>query len=225
MTEEEIYKIYEAKMSNEVAPRKSSIDIIAKILSIAFTPLLAPTYGVIISLNFTFIALMSPLSTRIIVTLAILALTCIIPLSAIALLFKLGKISDPGVNQQKDRLVPYIITIVSYVASAIYLSNIHAPEWMPMFMIGGGLAAIASALINLKWKISAHGAGMGGLIALIFSIWSNGYATFDYMYLTCIVILLTGLVGTSRLILKCHTFEQVLAGTLNGFFWVFILTI
>ena len=59
----------------------------------------------------------------------------------------------------------------------------------------------------------------------MFAIWANGYATFNYMYITCIAIILAGIVGTSRLILNCHTLGQVLAGTLNGFFWVFILTI
>lgn len=225
MTEEEIYQIYEAQESKKPIQKKSALELWAKIFSTIFTPLLIPTYGAFIALNFTFLGIVTSLSTRVIVVLAIFAFTCMVPISVIALLYRYGKISDPGVNNQKDRLIPYAITVLSYLASAIYLSNVNAPKWIPMFMIGGGIAALVSALINLKWKISAHGAAMGGLVALMFAIWANGYATFNYMYITCIAIILTGIVGTSRLILNCHTLGQVLAGTLNGFFWVFILTI
>lgn len=203
----------------------SLLEQLAKILSTIFTPLLAPTYGLILSLNYTLIAPLSDVSTRVWVTLSILAITCMLPVSAIALLFKLGKISDPGVNEQKDRLIPYGITVLCYLIGAIYLTNVNSPQWIPMFMVGGGIAAIVSALVNLRWKISAHGAGMGGLVALVFTIWLNGYGLFDYMAVATIAILTAGLVGASRLILKCHTLPQVLVGTLNGFFWVFLMTI
>ncbi len=209
----------------ETPPKPTLLERIAKIISAMFSPLLAPTYGVLIALNLTTIAPYSVPTVRIWVTLAILAITCMIPVSTIALLYKLGKISDPGVNQQKDRLIPYLITVISYMIGAVYLVKVNSPQWIPMFMVGGGIAAIASALINLKWKISAHGAGMGGLVALVFSIWTNGYGLVDFLPVATIVILLAGIVGTSRLILNCHTLGQVLAGTLNGFFWVFLLTI
>lgn len=209
----------------ETPPKPTSLERISKIISAMFTPLLAPTYGILIALNLTTIAPYSAPSVRVWVALAILAITCMIPVSTIALLYKLGKISDPGVNQQKDRLIPYIITVISYMIGAVYLVRVNSPQWVPMFMVGGGIAAIVSALINLKWKISAHGAGMGGLVALAFSIWINGYGLVDFLPVVTIVILLAGIVGSSRLILNCHTLGQVLAGTLNGFFWVFLLTI
>ncbi len=205
--------------------RKNILEFCAEIISMIFTPLIIPTYAVCYCINLPYIAIQSSLSARIMVSLAILCITCMIPIISIAFLYKYGKISDPGVNQQKDRLIPYIITIISYIVGAIYLTEVNAPKWIPMFLIGGGLAAITSLLINLKWKISAHGAGMGGLVALFFTIWANEYAQEDYMLATSIVILLTGLVGTSRLILKRHTLGQVLAGTINGFFWVFLMTI
>lgn len=211
--------------SSTPTPQKSIINIIAGVISLIFTPLLAPTYGVLLSLNYTFIVGLSQGSTRALIILTTFAITCMLPASIIALLHRLGKISDPGVNEQKERFIPYLATIICYVICAIYLRNINAPVWIPMFMIGGGFAAIASTLINLKWKISAHGAGMGGIIALIFTIWSNGYNFIDFMPLASIAIIATGLVGSSRIILNRHTLGQVLAGILNGFFWVFIMTI
>lgn len=213
--------------TNYTAPthRKSIINIIAGVISLIFTPLLVPTYGVLLSLNYTFIVGLSQGSTRALIILTTFAITCMLPACIIALLHRLGKISDPGVNEQKERFIPYIATIICYVICAIYLRNINAPVWIPMFIVGGGIAAIASILINIKWKISAHGAGMGGIIALIFTTWINGYNFIDFMPLASIAIIMAGLVGSSRIILNRHTLEQVLAGILNGFFWVFIMTI
>ncbi len=203
----------------------SILEKVAKFFSAIFSPLLIPTYGVIIALNLSIIAPMAPLQTRIIVTIATLAITCLIPATVITYLYKVGIISDLGVNRQKDRLLPYGVAILCYIVGAIYLSEVNAPQWIPGFMIGGGLAVITSALINLKWKISAHGAAMGGLVALIFMMWRNGYALFDFTPIACIAILCAGIVGSSRIIFKCHTLGQVLAGTLNGFFWVYLMTL
>lgn len=206
-------------------PHKSTLETMAEVISLLFTPLIIPTYAIFFALNLEYIAVRSLLSTRIIVALAVLVFTCILPIISIAILHRMGKISDTGVNKQEERALPYIITIIGYLAGAIYLTNVNAPQWIAMFLIGAGLAAIASMLINIKWKISAHGAGMGGVVAMFFTIWSNGYAQHDFLIATSIVILLTGIVGTSRLILNKHTLGQVLAGTLNGFIWVFLMTI
>lgn len=203
----------------------STLTKVAKFFSAIFSPLLVPTYGVIIALNMSIITPMVPFQTRLIVTIATLAITCLIPATVIAYLFKMGIISDLGVNQQKDRLLPYGVTILCYIVSAIYLSEVNAPVWIPGFIIGGGIAAIVSALVNIKWKISAHGAAMGGLVALIYMMWQNEYALFDFTPITCIAILCAGIVGSSRIILNCHTLGQVLAGTLNGIFWVTLMTL
>ena len=209
----------------EVKTHKSTLETMAEVISLLLTPLIVPTYAIFFALNLEYIAVRSLLSTRIIVTLAVLVFTCILPIIAIAILHRMGKISDTGVTKQNERALPYIITIFGYLAGAIYLSNVNAPQWIAMFLVGAGLAAITSMLVNIKWKISAHGAGMGGVVAMFFTIWNNGYAQHDFLIATSIVILLTGIVGTSRLILNKHTLGQVLAGTLNGFFWVFLMTI
>lgn len=206
--------------------RKANIaSLIASLFSYIFSPLLVPSYAMMIALNLSYITPVANLKTRIIVLFASFVITCMMPASIIAYLFKAGKISDIGVNNQKDRLIPYIVTIVCYIVCAIYLTEVNTPIWIPGFMIGGGLAALTSMLVNIKWKISAHGAGMGGLMALVFMMWRNGYGLFDYTSVVCAVTLLTGIVCSARIILGRHTLGQVLVGTLNGLFWVALMTI
>lgn len=207
------------------SPCVNTISLIASLFSHLFSPLLVPSYAMMIALNISYITPISYLKTRIIVLFAAFTITCMIPASIIAYLFKAGKISDIGVNNQKDRLIPYVVTIICYIVCAIYLTEVSTPVWIPGFMIGGGLAALTSMLVNIKWKISAHGAGMGGLMALVFMMWRNDYGLFDFTSVVCTITLLTGIVCSARIILERHTLGQVLAGTLNGLFWVALMTI
>ena len=71
LTEEEIYNIYEEQEAKKEPQKRSIVESLAKVMSTIFSPLLVPTYGIIIALNFTFVSLLSPLSSRIIVSLAI----------------------------------------------------------------------------------------------------------------------------------------------------------
>lgn len=198
---------------------------IARCISFIFSPLLVPTYGILIAFNLSYIAAMSSLNTRLIASSVIFILTCAVPGLYIWNLYTRGKLSDIGVNNQSERLKPYIVTILTYTISMVYLSQISTPRWVIGFLVGGGAAAITSALINIKWKISAHGAAMGGLVALVMSMWTSGYVLFDFTPVVSLVILFAGLVCTSRLILRHHTLGQVAAGTLNGFMWVYFLSI
>jgi membrane-associated phospholipid phosphatase len=64
-------------------------------------------------------------------------------------------------------------------------------------------------LINSRWKISAHSAGLSGPLTVL--AWIFGFKTLP-------LFLLIPLVGWSRLYLKAHTFWQVVAGTVLGIF-------
>ena len=89
---------------------------------------------------------------------------------------------------------------------------------LPMFMG----AIIASSLlihcvclvVNMRWKISMHSAGAGGIIGSLMA-----YASifgFNPVWWLCGAILLDGLVMTSRMLLRQHTLGQVLGGSAVG---------
>ena len=58
----------------------------------------------------------------------------------------------------------------------------------------------------------------------MFRILVDGLNVIDIWPLISITILLTGILGSARIVLNCHTFWQVITGVANGFFWVFLLT-
>ena len=130
-----------------------------------------------------------------------------------------------GLNNRKERPIPYLLTVACYLATAGYLYAIHAPQWLWLFMVAGAGAAVVSFIVNFWWKISVPMAAAAGLLAMAFRIASDKLAVIDMWPVITVAILLLGLLGTCRMVLKCHTLGQVLAGTANGFLWVYLLTI
>ena len=196
---------------------------IARLVSWIFSPLLVPTYGMIMALWLTgYNAL--PASTRWHVTAMVWAITCLVPMVVILILWSARVVTDLGLNKRKERPIPYALTVVCYAATAFYLWSAQAPQWMWMFMVAGGAAAVVSCIVNFWWKISAHMAALGGLLALTFRMSADKLAVIDMWPVITVAILCVGLLGTCRIYLRCHTLGQVLAGTANGFLWVWLLT-
>ena len=195
---------------------------ISSFFSALLSPLMMPTYGMNVSLWMSNLLVLTH-PAKLTVLSVIFLLTCVVPVALILLLKALKLIEDPHLNNRKERFIPYVITIVCYVASALYLASINAPEWLWMFMFGGGCAALVSMIVNFAWKISAHMAGIGGFVALVCRINADGDGIFELLPVICIAIVIAGILGTSRIAMERHTFWQVIAGTVNGFVCVYFL--
>ncbi|MCQ2959209.1 MAG: phosphatase PAP2 family protein [Bacteroidales bacterium] len=78
-------------------------------------------------------------------------------------------------------------------------------------------------LITYFWRISLHTIGMGGLLGLLASFYLEEPLFYTFaIELIPFFIILSGLVGTSRLYLKAHTPLQIYAGYAVGFFTIFL---
>ncbi len=212
----------EATAMSFEAKAMRAIHYVSGFFSLLLTPMLMPTYGMIVALWMSNLLILT-LQTKMTVMLVVLGITCLVPALLFLLLKKLKVISELSINNRQERLVPYIIMIVCYVAAAIYLFMINAPEWLWMFMFGGGCAALVSMIVNFKWKISAHMAGIGGLVALLSRINADGDGAFDLLPIICVAIFVGGILGTSRVAMERHTVMQVIAGAINGFLCVYFL--
>lgn len=199
------------------------IHSIARFLSAAFAPIFMGTYGILLTMWLSYLCY-SPFKARAIVVAVTFASTCVIPVIGIFLLSKLGVVKDPMLNNRTDRTLPYILCTICYIAMAVYYYMLNAPVWMSLFMLGGAVALIVLTVVNRWWKISGHATAMGGLTGMTFFLLVSGNSPFDLEWEFIAVVLLSGLVCTSRLILEKHTLGQVAAGFLNGFVCVFLPT-
>lgn len=196
---------------------------IANIISIIFSPLIVPTYGVAMSLWLSSLALLPSRVLWSTLTYAF-ALTCLFPMILIAMMWKLGYLSDPGLNSRTERTVPYIVVLIGYLSCSFVFFRMHAPWWLTGFMLGGAAAVIVSIIVNRRWKISAHMAAMGGLVAMSIRLAVSHLSYGDMLWPIILTVVCAGLVGTARLGLRRHTLMQVVAGTANGFLWPYLLS-
>lgn len=196
---------------------------ISEILSVLFSPLLVPTYGMILAAFLTILRYLpvNLLCTAVGITFVI---TCLIPVSVIMALFRSGMVSDPGLNERKERYLPYGAVVLCYLGCGFFFFKASAPLWLPMFFAGAALATVINVAVNYWWKISAHAAAMGGLVALLFRIVASHYALYNMNLWLSAVIILAGAVMTARVYLGRHTLWQVLAGCANGFICVYLMS-
>ena len=158
------------------------------------------------------------------ILLVVLGITCVLPMFFIATLHHFKFIVDKKLIDRKERLWPFVFALVCYIAAAYYLySRVHAPMWMVMFCAGGALTVLVSAVVNMWWKISAHMAGMAGIVALIYNMHVQITEAFNLLWVMIVAVSLCGILGSARIILARHTLGQVIAGAINGFLCVTLL--
>ncbi len=192
---------------------------VANFLSTVLSPLLMPTYGVFLVLWVSVLCLL-PYGTRVAVLLICMGITCILPLIFLSVLRHFKLVKNLHVDIREQRFIPYLFTVLCYAVAAYYLYYCHSPQWFVMFMVGSAITVLLMALINLKWKISAHMAGIGGVVALLYQLHVQGLSAFDLLWLLCFVIIVAGALGSARLALRRHGLWQVLAGAVLGFLCV-----
>lgn len=199
------------------------LTIISHFLSWVLSPLLMPVYGLILAFCLSILEV-APIRMRVVFTLITGAICSLLPMVMIVVLKLCGLIQDVALNGRKERLVPYLITALCFAGGGWFLASKGAPLWLTLFFAGGALATLVNTVINLWWKISAHAAGIAGVVALLICIEKDGSPEPELMVWLVITIILAGMLGSARVWLGRHTVWQVLAGLVVGFCSVFFLT-
>lgn len=198
-----------------------TLTITSRVISGLTFPLLMPTYAMLLAFTTTFLSFL-PNRPILTVSLITFGVTVMLPIIAIYVMHVIGTITDPLLNNRRDRTLPFVFTMLTYLGLSVYLWKIHAPHWMTAFMVGAAALIIVILFINLVWKISGHAAGMGGLTALTVFIVYKGYSIVPGPWLPCALVTLSGIVCTSRLLLGRHTLGQVAAGYALAFTVIYL---
>ena len=159
-------------------------------------------------------------------------LTVFFPVLSIVLMKALGFLSSFQLKKRTDRIGPLICTVIFYLWLYINIfSNPSVPTAFTIFVLGSVIALFIAFFINNFSKISLHSIGAGG--ALTGALLIKFHFSYDYFTLThgilgtynisinffiIIVILMAGLVMTSRLILKKHKPIDIYGGFTVGIF-------
>jgi len=190
-----------------------------KIISLVFQPLLIPTFAMILLMNMDVFSTMSSL-WRWVAIIGTLLFTGILPAVPILFMMKRGEVNDLFISKKEERTMPYLFSFMAYVFWALFMwRTLLFPTFIVAMGMGSAVSIFIIVLINLKWKISAHMAGVGGLCGSVFGVCYR--MALNPMWLFVVILVISALVALSRLELKAHTPGQVLAGFGVGFVAVF----
>lgn len=191
-------------------------------MSIIFTPFYLPFVGLLALFIFSYMSLM-PWQYKLMVLTMVYFFTILLPTLVIHGYRRYHGWSAIELGRKERRMVPYIITILCYFACYYLMSIMRIPQFMRNIVVAALMIQIVCAIINVWWKISTHTAAIGGFVGalLAFSI----LFAFNPLWWFCVILIIAGMVGTSRMILRQHSLTQVVAGFLVGSviaFWLII---
>jgi hypothetical protein len=186
----------------------------AKIISISFHPLLMPVYGLLVIFFAPTLFWYLPFKVKEILFFIILINNVLIPVSLLPFLRYRNLISSWVIDEQKERVIPLLIVSLLYSVTSYILYKLQIPVFVKAYMYSLALLAGVLFFINLRWKISLHSAGGGAMTALIFVLSVKMGVPLPFQ--TALVLILSGIVMSVRLMMNTHNPRQVYGGFIAG---------
>tara|TARA_R110002073_G_scaffold108336_5_gene243522 strand:+ start:104788 stop:105387 length:600 start_codon:yes stop_codon:yes gene_type:complete len=184
-----------------------------KIISTVLHPIVIPTMGVL--LYFIFVSNTILRKQQLLILALVFAVTYIIPIIALMLLKALNLIDDFQVKTIKERRFPVIFMIVLfYLLGNILVKNSLLKDLGFLFYGTSLSLSCIYLLFSFKIKSSLHLVSMGNAVSF-FLIISNLYSL-SILPIIMILILLSGLLASSRLHLKAHNPKELFLGFFIG---------
>lgn len=195
---------------------------IAKVLSTLFMPLYAPLWVFVGLFWFSYLRML-PWGYKLFILCMVYFFTVFVPTLGIGLVRKLKKWTHLELSHREHRHMPYVVALLSYAACLTIMTKMNTAMFFRGIVMAALLAQIICVTINAWWKVSTHMVGMGGLVGAL-----NAFSMlffYNPVLPFCILLLLSGALGTSRIVLRQHSLAQVLVGLGIGYIcaMVFIL--
>lgn len=187
----------------------------AHILSYIFHPLFIPAYVT------AFLVYVHPYAFAGVVdrmkmfrVLSVFFNTGFAPAFAVFLMWRLRLIENMYLKTQKERIIPYAITMIFYFWGWYVFYKQDNPNYLIDFLLGSFLAVCASWMLNIYTKISMHATAMGGMVVFFLL---QAFTEFEITgYYFSLSILVAGLVCTSRLLVSSHSPREIYLGFVVG---------
>ena len=185
----------------------------ARVISAIFTPFSIPFLAFLILFLFSYLRIM-PIQYKLIVLGVVYCFTILMPTLTISLFRKINGFSPEDLGERKRRFMPFLLTITSYVFCLVMMHRLNIPWYMTGIILAALIMMVICIVVNLKWKLSEHMAGIGAIVGGLVSF----SALFGYnpVWWLCLFILIAGVLGTARIILQHHTLGEVLVGFAVG---------
>jgi membrane-associated phospholipid phosphatase len=193
-----------------------------KFISTILHPIVLPTLGVF--LYFVFVSKSFDKRLQLIVLGLVFVLTYVVPVLLLLFLKNFGFIKDFQVSTIKERRFPVIFMILLLYFLGNTIIQIPTIRNLGILFYGTSLSLTCIYLLfSVKLKSSLHLVSMGNMIGF-FLIMTN-INSLSMLPIIILLILLSGILASSRLYLKAHTPVELLIGFFLGIVCQFILFI
>ena len=193
---------------------------VARVTSIVFTPFSIPFLAFLVLFLFSYLRIM-PILYKGTVLGIVYCFTILTPTITIFLFRKINGFARQELSERKKRYVPILLTIISYVFCLLMMRKLNIPWYMTGIIFVSLVISIICILVNLKWKLSEHMAGMGGIIGGLVSF--SALFSYNPVVWLCLFILIAGILGSARIVLGHHTLGEVLSGFVVGLVCSFLI--
>ena len=186
---------------------------ILPVFSYIFHPIFVSIYGAL----FYFLVTRSFFyDSQIYVTLIqVVILTLLLPLSIYFLFRSLGVVSSFTEATLKERQMPIAVQAILLLVLLKFSISKEITTELFYFFLGGLISSIlVLASVILKFKASLHMIGISALTAFVYGLSSYYQLPFVNLFAFCIVCM--GLVASSRLYMKAHTYPELIVGIAIG---------
>jgi membrane-associated phospholipid phosphatase len=195
------------------------VNLLARIISIVFHPLLLATYLFALFI-FLFPVALEPLKAEGHLTFLFLifCVTFVLPALNVGMFRMMGTIKSLEMKERKERIIPFIFISVLYVALTYLFHTkprIGFHDNLLKFMIIIDALVLIATLTTLFYKVSVHSLAVWGLIGILIPL-NKVLEDNTLFYPTLFIIVMAGLVMSARLKLNAHTPREVMVGSLLG---------
>jgi len=195
---------------------------LAQFLSVVLHPVLMPTYALTMIFKLdTYIAYTTTPAAKLALYIVIVFNTLIMPVVISYLLITKGYIRSFEMQLRQERMIPYISNFVLLLVAYYIMNRVTLPKIFNLLLLGAAAAVAIAVLVNLKWKISIHMIGIGGIVGTLCGM--SAFLLADLRIPILISVLVAGLLGSARLSLGAHHPLQIYAGFFVEFFCEYFL--
>ena len=196
------------------------MNVVARIISYGFHPLLMGTY-LFALLVFLLPAALYPINAgaQLLFLALIFVITFVLPVCMMSFLKIFGSIQSFKLESRQERVFPFFMILLLYAASTYMLTfrnKIGFDDNVFKFLLIIDCLVLIGTLFTLFYKVSIHAIGIMGLAGILIPLNKESDNTV-LLWITIGVVVLAGIIMSARLQLNAHTPRQVLVGAISGF--------